>query len=225
MCCHPAIWRCRQDTANDRVCSEGRKEKLGSRGELYWLPAHGNRDRLIHSLAHCAGSLLNVQLNDYEKQDLDLILSLLKRKLKSTKGKWLLCIDNADDPSTNRVIGDLCGLSLIGSENGWILVTSLHGGSIMWPGMVSSQKLPLSPLYLTRAMITLYHYKCEHQHTKISDVQEAEKLRKLRFESRNEFLALKDLSGSKKPLGLGGLSLALAQAGRFIHRRRISFRE
>lgn len=71
---------------------------------------------------------------------------------------------------------------------------------------------------MTKAMIKLYRYKWDN-------VQDEEELLQLRYNDRREFLALKERAGDNRTGGLGGFSVALAQAGRFIHHRKISFNE
>lgn len=198
--------------------AEKAEKKSWISGGSYWTQAHGDKNKLLSALVRFASSLTGIRLVGEEKRDFDLVISMLKRKLRSSKEKWFLCIDNADDPTTNSVIGSLCTLTRTGTSKGWVLVTSRQGCRTMRPGMVSPQKLLLNPLNVTQAMITLFRWKEEYLEFELSEEEVRDRMSKMRIKNRDEFQALQELSGSTAANGLGGLLLALTQAGRFIIR-------
>lgn len=124
------------------------------------------------------------------------------------------------ETSVNSMLGEIVSLP---KSNGWVIVTSRQEGATLWSDMASAQKLTLYPLAKAQAMEALLRCKEEHMNGKVSNTEIELYLYSLQSENPDEFQALQELSGSEHPHGLRGLPLALAQAGRFINRRKMSF--
>lgn len=145
----------------------------------------------------------------------------LHRGLAELDGKWLICLGNADNASVNRIIGEVTKKAR--SCEGWAVVTSRQGVDAMWQDMVAEQKLRLIPLGVDKAMIALYRYKENISNGAALDGEVAERVAHFENANQTEYRALFELAGHKTEWGLGGLPLALNEAGSFIRRRKISF--
>lgn len=189
-----------------------------SDGGCYWIPAGGSRNEFVKRLGNFAEALANVRLKSEELEDVNAVVSMIRRKLRSLHRNWLVCLDNADDPDVNGIIGDLCGVAHPGFRNGWVLVTSRQSAVPMWSGMGAEQKLKLMALSKEYAMLVLLRWKMARLKTKVEDSEILVEVARLCVEDDAEYQSLAELATN-----LGGLSLALAQAGSYIYRNDDSF--
>lgn len=86
-------------------------------------------------------ALTETVFGEKDRYNFRAFMSVLRRKLSTLSGNWLLCIGNADQPSVTSILDEMANLG--SSENGWALVTSRQGGKTLWNGMCLSQKLEI----------------------------------------------------------------------------------
>ena len=192
-------------------------------GGSFWVPLHGNKPQAISAMANFAEAITERAFHEKDRQDFNVILRAVKGKLRSMKRKWLLVLDNADNSEVGSMVGELC--KFVGSDviHGWVLVTSRRGGQTLWTGMRPEQQVKLEPLTLEQSMIVLWRWKKNLLPSLVSDEEVWEELMLLKKNDEAEYRALSELAGSKKEHGVDGLPLALAQAGSFVYKMRITF--
>lgn len=84
-------------------------EKMGLiPGSCFWVSAHGSTSDVLRSVADFVESLLVKKLSAKNRTEKRFLLSALRLGLSSRKGRWLICLDNADEPEINGIMGDLC---------------------------------------------------------------------------------------------------------------------
>ena len=193
--------------------------------EAYWVSMHGDESRAVSSLANFAEAITGRAFQEKDRQDANVVIRAVKHKLKSMKQKWLLVLDNVDDPEVAEIVGELGRFAGGKSVNGWVLVTSRRGGNVLWTGMEHEQQLKLDPLTREQSMIVLWRYKNNLLPSRVTDDEIREGLVELEKNDELEYRALAGLAGNVKDYGLGGLPLSLAQAGSFVYKMRITFAE
>ncbi len=82
-------------------------------------------------------------MDEEEHQNQNLVVATLKQGLNETEGRWLSCMDNADNSKLSGILNDVCG-------------TSRQGQPHVWSSMRSEQKLVLEPLCARDAMVALW---------------------------------------------------------------------
>ena len=192
-------------------------------GGSFWIPMHGNKSQAVSTMANFAEAITGNRLQEKDREDINVVLRVIKGKLNSMKQKWLLVLDNADSSDVTSIVGELCRYAGGKGVNGWVLVTSRRGGETLWTGMRGEQQLKLRQLTLEQSMILLWRWKNNLLPSLVSDNQVREELESLKKNNELEYLALSGLAGNAKAYGLDGLPLAVAQAGSFVHKMRITF--
>lgn len=187
----------------------------------FWIPAVGSsKSKLTTSLGKIVEHLIGERFNgDGTAKSMKLMFSRLRNWIRSARQRFLICIDHADDPELNEVINELL-IHLAGEQHGWVLITSRQGKK--WDGMSNEQLHHLKPLSNQDAMVALWRRKEGKIRSKVSDDAVKNHITKMKSEELEEFEALKLLSGN---LGLGGLPLAIDQAGSFIRNRSMGYSE
>lgn len=199
-----------------------RAEKKGwVPGGSFWIRMGGKETDAIDSLAEFTESLTGRLLGEKDRIHLRAVVSELRRQLDSIQGRWLLCLDNADDPEVNPVLDELSGLTSL--AGGWVIVTSRQGSETLWEEMVPEQKLSLAPMNSKHAMITLMRRKEKLLSARVSTAEIEERLVDLESSNIEEYKALCDLASDKEEYGMAGLPLALVQAGSFMNKKKKSF--
>lgn len=188
------------------------------------VQANGDKMQFTQSIVSFVESLLG---RKFPKSDRDHsikdVLAALKRKLKSIENKWLLCVDNADNPEVNTIVSEISNMLDDKSLNGWILITSRQGGGHFGMNWYPEQKLKLEPLSEQHAMIVLWGWKTSKLRNEVDHCKITRELAELRIQSGEEYQALAELAGDSKGCGLSGLPLALVQAWSYIYRTKDPF--
>ncbi len=96
-------------------------------GGLFWVTVNGGESDVISSFARIAEKLTRRKLDEEERRNLNSVVKLLKERLCEREGRWLLCLDNADDSRVSGVLNEICTKTGKMDENGWIVVTSRQG--------------------------------------------------------------------------------------------------
>ena len=135
----------------------------------------------------------------------------------------MLVLDNTNDLEVTAIVGELCRFIISKKVDVCVLVTSCRGSESLWVGMEPEQRLKLKPLTTEQSMIVLWRWKHNLLPSCFSDDEVRMKLKILHEQDEIEYRALQELAGDVKEYGLGGLPLALAQAGSFACKMRITF--
>lgn len=105
-------------------------------GGCFWVPAHGSRADVMNSLANFVESLNQRKLQLEHRNDALYVLGELQKQLASVNGRWLICLDNADEPEINGIIGDLCRITELPQRvvMGFGNVSTGFGATVGWNG-------------------------------------------------------------------------------------------
>ncbi len=182
-------------------------------GGVFWVMVDGGDRDVISSLARLAEKLACKKMREEERRNPNIVLAALKQGLDGIEGRWLLCLDNADDSEVNGILNEVCRIAGGTRGKGWIVVTSRQGQPHIWCEMMSEQRLALEPLCAEDAMVALWR-----QIRKIrTDVEDDDLVMNginvLERTDGAEYRALKELCGDEGRCSLGGLPLALVQTG------------
>ncbi len=192
-------------------------------GGVFWLTVDGNLRDVIGSLARLAEKLTRRKMSEEERRNANLVIAELKQGLDERQGRWLLCLDNADDSRVSGILNEVCGIAVPSRGNGWIVVTSRQGQPHIWDRMKSEQKLTLEPLCAEDAMVALWRQIRKIEWNDADDCKVMSEINELKSVHQAEYCVLKKLRGDDDGHGLGGLPLAIVQAGSFIAQFNYSF--
>ncbi len=104
-------------------------------GEVFWVKIDGDEKDVLGSLARVAEKLTGEKMSDEERWNANLVIAALKQGLNEREGRWLLCLDNADDRNVSGILNDVCGLEMSSRGNGWVVVKSRQGQPQTWERM------------------------------------------------------------------------------------------
>ncbi len=194
-------------------------------GGVFWVTVDGDERNVIGLLAELAEKLTSRKMSEDERRNANLVITALKQGLSERQGRWLLCLDNADDSKVRGILNELCGIADPSSGNGWVVVTSRQGHPRVWAEMKSDQKLVLEPLCVEDAMVALWRRSQVIKTVDAEDDRVMKEIEKLKGDDEDEYRALKELCGDEGVYSLGGLPLALVQAGTYIDWFECSFGE
>ena len=96
-------------------------------GGVFWVTVDGDERDAISSLAGLAEKLTLRKMDEDQRRNGNLVNTLLDQGLSERQGRWLLCLDNADDIKVRKILNDVCGISGPSRRNGWVLVTLREG--------------------------------------------------------------------------------------------------
>lgn len=181
----------------------------------------GEKPDAIESVAEFTESLTRRSLGEKVRVHLRAVVSELRGKLEMIKGRWLVCVDNADDAAVNPVFEELANLAEF--AGGWVIVTSRQGSETLWDKMVAEQKVSLKPMNRNDAMVTLMRRKKKLLSARVSNAEVEERVKQLETQDPVEYNALCDLASEKEECGMAGLPLALVQTGSFMNKKKMSF--
>ncbi len=136
-----------------------------------------------------------------------------------------MCLDNADDSIVSGILNEVCGIAGEMQGKGWIVVTSRQDQHHLWSRMKSKQKLVLEPLCVEDAMVALWRHIRKIEVNEADDDRVMNEIKELKRSDAAEYRALEELCGDERGFSLGGLPLALVQAGTYIARFKCSFSE
>ena len=205
-------------------------------GGVFWIIG----DTLQHlsaGLADVAGALGRPGVDPEDSAAAVLAaLGVLSRQA----GRWLVCVDNVDDPDVVERFATLVTRSRVFSAGaaspGRLLVTSRHRDASAWSnlGVVTttysddgddaehaSSLLELGPLVGSESEMALFRRRFGVHVSSVSDIDVRAKIAALPSE---EAQALAELAGADHEFSLGGLPLALEQAGVYMAKRRVTFK-
>ncbi len=191
-------------------------------GGVFWMTVDGDVRDVLGALAGLVEKITRRKMSEEEHQNPNLVIAALKQALGQRQGRWLLCLDNADNSEVNGVLNGVCTIAGT-QENGWVVVTSRQGQPRVWNRMKDDQKLVLEPLCVEDAMMALWRQGRVIENDDADDSRVMADINKLKEEDQVEYYALKELCGDDGAHSLGGLPLALVQAGSYIARFSCSF--
>ena len=195
-------------------------------GGVHWVTADGNATQIIQSLANFIETLSQSKISDKDLRDPRIIVSMLRSELGKSDGRWLLCMDNADNAGQVEIEEILEEVSLIADpvrRNGWVMVTSRSGQDELWTSMKSYQNIVLEPLSMNESMSVLWRFRESIGAKDASDDMVSIAIRQLQKNFPEEHSALRQLCGHGWRYSLAGLPLALVQAGSYIRRFKMKF--
>ena len=194
-------------------------------GGVFWVTVDRGVREVIGSLAGLAEKLIGRKMSEEECRNANSVIAALKQGLSGRQGRWLLCLDNADNNKVSGILNEVCGIGKSSRGNGWVIITSRQGRPHIWDRMKNEQKLPLERLCAEDAMVALWRHIRKIETVDVDDDKVMTKIKELKDDDQVEYCVLKKLCGDDSVYGLGGLPLALVQAGSFIARFRYSFAE
>ncbi len=192
-------------------------------GGVFWVPVDGGEKDVIDSLAGLAEKLLRRKMKDEERQNRNFVLAALKQGLDERKGRWLLCMDNADESKVSRILNEVLRMTEGTRTKGWLVVTSPQNGPEIWSELRSEQKMVLEPLCREDAMVALWRRVRKIETSDADDDTVMNSIRELERDDSEEYLALRELCGDADTCGLRRLPLALVHAGTYMARFDFSF--
>ncbi len=65
---------------------------------------------VIGSLAGLAEKLTRRKMDEEELRNPNLVVAVLKQGLEKREGRWLLCLDNADNSKLSGILNEVCGI-------------------------------------------------------------------------------------------------------------------
>ncbi len=136
---------------------------------------------------------------------------------------WLLCLGYADNSKIASVLNEVYGIARPQPDNGWVLVTSRQGQPRVCSRMTSDQELVLEPLCEEDARVESWRQSKLVKTSEQGDEEVTKKIKELEGEGKVEYCSLTELCSDKGEHGIGGLPLAITQAGSFIARVNFSF--
>ncbi len=196
-------------------------------GGVFWVTVDGGVADVVDSLANLVEKIIGKAISEEERKNPNAIVEALKRALFQRKGqgRWLLCLDNADNSDVSGLLNGICAIAGPSRANGWIVVTSRQGQPRTWNRMKADQKLVLQSLSEEDSMLVLWRQIQVIETDDADDDAVLAEINKLKEEKPVEYYALKELCDDNAEHGLGGLPLALVQAGTYIGRFECSFEE
>ncbi len=145
----------------------------------------------VSSLAGLAEKLTRRKIGKEERRNTNLVIALLKQGLSERQGRWLLCLENADDSKVGGILNEVYGTVGPSRMNGWVVVTSRQGRTYVWNRMKSEQKTSLEPLCAEDAMVVLWRQTRKIETDDADDDWVMAEIKKLEGDEQAEYYALK----------------------------------
>ena len=180
---------------------------------------------MVRAFAQLAEKLTQRRLDEDERRNPNLVIALLKQGLEKRKGRCLLCLDNADENKECGLLNEVCKIPVGIQKTGWVVVTSRQGQPHIWNEMICEQRLVLEPLSAEDAMVALWRHIRKIKSDVEDDNEVLNAIKKLENRNAEEYQALKELCRDEGEFSLGGLPLALVQAGACIAQFKCSVSE
>ncbi len=117
---------------------------------------NGDETDVIVSLAGLAEKLTRRKMDEEERWNPNLVVAALKLGIDERDGRWLLCLDNADDSSVSRLLNEECWIGRGERGDEWVGVTSGQAQPHISSEMASKQKFVLEPLCVKDAIAALW---------------------------------------------------------------------
>lgn len=187
-------------------------------GGAFWITADGKEEQALRYISPFVEQLGGCKIRGEDRTNASFVIAVLKNKLDTLKGRWMLCVDNADDSDSRGVLTEICRLA--DPSEGWVVVTSRLGTPTLWASMNFEQKLTLKPRSVEMGGFMLWRWKNVKTNTMMTDEKVIAKIESLKQSNFQENKALNSLAGK---LGLGGIPLALLQAGSYVQQNNVSF--